>query len=117
MSVETERLEMQLKRMLEGEAWHGPGVLEVLQDVTAESAYAHPVSGAHSIWEIVLHLAGTYRLVLRRIQGNDLPLSPEEDWAFASTTGALGLARRDPFTSPAERRAETSRTRLQSGAA
>jgi len=80
MSVETERLEMQLKRMFEGEAWHGPGVLEALQDVTAEAAHAHPVSGAHSIWEIVLHLAGTYRLVLRRIRGNDLPLRPEDDW-------------------------------------
>ena len=80
MNVETERLETQLKRMLEGEAWHGPSILEVLQDVTAESAYAHPVSGAHSILEIVLHLASTYRLVLRRIQGNDLPLRPEDDW-------------------------------------
>src|SRR5215831_12643986 len=84
MSVETERLEMQLKRMLEGEAWHGPGLLEVLQDVTAEAAHAHPVSGAHSIWEIVLHLAGTYRLVLRRIQGNDSPLRLEEDWPSVS---------------------------------
>ena len=80
MNVETERLETQLKRMLEGEAWHGPSILEVFQDVTAESAYAHPVAGAHSIWEIVLHLASTYRLVLRRIQGNDLPLRPEDDW-------------------------------------
>jgi len=80
MNVETERLETQLKRILEGKAWHGPSILEVLQDVTAESAYAHPVSGAHSIWEIVLHLASTYRLVLRRIQGNDLPLRPEDDW-------------------------------------
>ena len=80
MNPETERLETQLKQILEGEAWHGPSVLEVLQDVTPESAYAHPVSGAHSIWEIVLHLASTYRLVLRRIQGNDLPLRPEDDW-------------------------------------
>ncbi len=80
MDAEIERVETQLKRMLEGEAWHGPSVLEALQDVTAELAYLHPVAGAHSIWEIVLHLAGTYRLVLRRIQGHDQPLSSEEDW-------------------------------------
>jgi uncharacterized damage-inducible protein DinB len=80
MDAEIERVETQLKRMLEGEAWHGPSVLEALQDVTAELAYLHPLAGAHSIWEIVLHLAGTYRLVLRRIQGHDQPLSSEEDW-------------------------------------
>src|SRR5439155_19779210 len=80
MDAEIERLETQLRRMLEGEAWHGPSVLEALQDVTAELAYSHPVAGAHSIWEIVLHLAGTYRLVLRRIQGHDQPLTSEEDW-------------------------------------
>src|SRR5438552_4594182 len=80
MNVETERLETQLKRILEGEAWHGASILEVLQDVTAESAYAHPVSGAHSIWEIVLHLAATYRLVLQRIQGHSGSLNAEQDW-------------------------------------
>ena len=80
MDAEIERLETQLRRMLEGEAWHGPSVLEALQDVTPELACFHPVAGAHSIWEIVLHLAGTYRLVLRRIQGNDSPLTSEEDW-------------------------------------
>ena len=80
MSNELERLESQLKRSFEGNAWHGPGVLEVLQDVTPDAAYAHPVADAHSIWELVLHLGGTYRLVLRRLQGNDAPLTPAEDW-------------------------------------
>jgi hypothetical protein len=28
----------------------------------------------------VLHLGGAYRLVLRRLQGDSRPLSPEEDW-------------------------------------
>jgi hypothetical protein len=28
----------------------------------------------------VLHLAGTYRLVLRRLGGEGRPLSPEDDW-------------------------------------
>jgi uncharacterized damage-inducible protein DinB len=77
---EIERVEEQLKQVFEGEAWHGPSVLELLQDVTPESAYAHPVTGAHSIWELVLHLLSGYGLVLRRIRGNDAPLSPEEEW-------------------------------------
>jgi uncharacterized damage-inducible protein DinB len=77
---EIERLEDQLRRSFEGEAWHGPAVLEVLAGVAADQAAARPVAGRHSIWELVLHLAGTYRLVLRRLGGDGAQLSPEEDW-------------------------------------
>ena len=80
MSSEVERLEAQLRQSFEGPAWHGPSVLETLADVTPEAAAAHPLPGAHSIWELVLHLAGTYRLVLRRLEGNDAPLTQAEDW-------------------------------------
>jgi uncharacterized damage-inducible protein DinB len=80
VSTELERLEAQLRRSFEGDAWHGPSVLEALQDVTPEAAYAHPVAAAHSIWELVLHLGGTYQLVLRRLHGNDAQLAPVEDW-------------------------------------
>jgi uncharacterized damage-inducible protein DinB len=80
VSTELERLEAQLKRSFEGEAWHGPSVLEALKDVTSQVAHAHPIRGAHSIWELVLHLRGTYRLVLRRLHGEDAQLTPAEDW-------------------------------------
>jgi len=80
MTTELERLEAQLKRSFEGEAWHGPSVLEALAGITPETAHAHPVAGAHSIWELVLHLAATYRLVLRRLQGENAQLTPAEDW-------------------------------------
>jgi uncharacterized damage-inducible protein DinB len=80
MSTELERLEAQLTRSFEGAAWHGPSVLEALKDVTPEMADRHPVPGAHSIWELVLHLGGTYRLVLRRLRGEDAQLTPSEDW-------------------------------------
>ena len=80
MREELARLEEQLRRAFEGEAWHGPAVLEVLAGVSVEAAGAHPIPGSHSIWEIVLHLASTYRLVLRRIQGHSGSLSAEQDW-------------------------------------
>ena len=80
MKEELTRLEEQLRRAFEGEAWHGPAVLETLAGVSAEGAAAHPIPGAHSIWEIVLHLAATYRLVLQRIQGRSGSLSAEQDW-------------------------------------
>jgi uncharacterized damage-inducible protein DinB len=80
MSTELERLESQLRRSFEGEAWHGPSVLEALRDITPEAAHAHPVTGAHSVWELVLHLGGTYRLVLRRLDGENAQLTANEDW-------------------------------------
>jgi uncharacterized damage-inducible protein DinB len=80
MSSELRRIEDQLKRALEGNAWHGPAVLETLQGVTAEQAHAHPIAGAHSMWEVVLHLSATYGLVLRRLRGVAAPLSASEDW-------------------------------------
>ena len=80
MKTELQRLEEQLRLSFEGEAWHGPSVLEALDGVTAGVASAHPIDGAHSIWELVLHLTGTYRLVLRRLDGDARPLRADEDW-------------------------------------
>jgi uncharacterized damage-inducible protein DinB len=80
MKSEIKRIEAQLQRSFEGGAWHGPSVLEALAGVTPEEAQARPVRGAHSIWELVLHLGGTYRLVLRRLQGDHAQLTPSEDW-------------------------------------
>ena len=57
MTAEVNRLEEQLRRALEGEAWHGPSVLESLAGLSAAQAASHPIAGAHSIWELVLHLA------------------------------------------------------------
>jgi uncharacterized damage-inducible protein DinB len=74
------RLSDQLRRSFEGEAWHGPAVLELLAGVSAEQAEARPIAGVRSIWELALHLTGAYRLVLRRLEGDPSPLTPEEDW-------------------------------------
>jgi len=80
MQAELSRLEEQLRRALEGGAWHGPSVLEALEGVSAEQAAEHPIAGAHSIWELVLHLCGTYGLVLRRLGGDGRQLAESEDW-------------------------------------
>jgi uncharacterized damage-inducible protein DinB len=79
-SPEIERLDTQLKQACEGPAWHGPSVLETLEGVTAEQAQAHPIAGAHSIWELALHIRSSYHLVLRRLRGDGAPMTPAEDW-------------------------------------
>ena len=80
MQAELSRLDEQLGRALEGEAWHGPSVLEVVEGVYAEQAAAHPVAGAHSIWELVLHLCSDYDLIIRRLSGDGRQLTESEDW-------------------------------------
>jgi uncharacterized damage-inducible protein DinB len=80
MPTELQRIAEQLQRALERDAWHGPAVLETLEGVSAEQAHTRPIAGAHTIWELVLHLTGTYVLVLRRLHGDASPLTPAEDW-------------------------------------
>ena len=77
---ELTRIEAQLRMAFEGPAWHGPAVLELLRDVTPAEAAARPVAGAHTIWELVLHLSGAYDLVLRRLRGDGRLLTTSEDW-------------------------------------
>ena len=49
MHAELNRLNAHLGKALEGDAWHGPSVLEPLEGVTVKQAAAHPIAGAHSI--------------------------------------------------------------------
>ncbi len=59
----------QLRRAFEGDAWHGPALLELLQDVDAATAAARPLPEAHSIWELVLHIAAWDEAARRRLGG------------------------------------------------
>lgn len=84
---EIKRLNNQLKRAFEGKAWHGPSVSEVLAGVTAERAAAHPIAGAHSIWEIALHIATWERVGRRRIEeATPIAVSDVEDWPSVGDT-------------------------------
>jgi uncharacterized damage-inducible protein DinB len=83
---ECERIDDQLKRAFEGGAWHGPGVLEVLNGVTAAQAAARPVPAAHSIWELVLHIAAWEGACRRRLEGDRAQLPDEEDWPSVNDT-------------------------------
>ena len=77
---EVDRIREQFRRAFEGEAWHGPSVLAILNGVTAQQAAAHPIPGAHSIWELTQHIAAWERACLRRLNGDPAQLSDEEDW-------------------------------------
>ncbi len=84
---EAERIADQLRRSFDGEAWHGPAVLELLQGVTAAQAAARPLPGAHSIWELTLHIGVWEDVPRRRLLGerkDDVP--PAEDWPPVTDT-------------------------------
>jgi len=77
---EVARIGDQFRRAFDGEAWHGPSVLALLDGVTAQQAAAHPILGAHSIWELTMHIEAWERACLRRLNGDPARLTDEEDW-------------------------------------
>ena len=79
--MEARRLASQMRRSYEGQAWHGPALRELLDGVSAEQAAAKPIPGAHSIWELVLHIEAWVREPLLTLQGKTYVLhAGEDDW-------------------------------------
>jgi uncharacterized damage-inducible protein DinB len=87
---EAARVADQLRRAFRGDAWHGDSVFEILDGVTAAQAAAHPIKNAHSIWELVLHIAAWDGAVLRRLGGDAVELSDAQN--FPSVTDASEAA-------------------------
>jgi uncharacterized damage-inducible protein DinB len=77
---EIERIRDQIARTLDGEAWHGPALMAILSGLDAKAASARPLPGAHTPWEIMLHVTASADLVLARLSGEVRTLSDEEDW-------------------------------------
>jgi uncharacterized damage-inducible protein DinB len=83
---EIKRIVDLLDRAGSGDAWHGPPVDATLAGVTARQAAARPVPGAHSIWELALHIAVWDRVVMRRLTGERYEPTSAEDWPVGGTT-------------------------------
>jgi len=77
---ETARLADQIRRAFDGDAWHGDSVLEHLANVNAATAAAHPIKNAHSIWELVLHIAAWDDAVRRRTGGAAVTLTDKQNF-------------------------------------
>jgi uncharacterized damage-inducible protein DinB len=90
---EVERIKDQHARAFAGPAWHGPAVFEVLQGVSARRAAARPVAGAHSIWEVVLHIAAWEHVAARRLAGEPTSPTPAQDWPAVGGRSAAAWRR------------------------
>ena len=66
---ETAGIADQLRRAFDGSAWHGPAMLELLEDVDAGMAAARPIADVHSIWELVMHVEVWDEVAMVRLGG------------------------------------------------
>jgi uncharacterized damage-inducible protein DinB len=89
VKMETKRIASQLRRSYEGIAWHGPALRELLEGVIAEHAAAKPLSGAHSVWELLLHIEAWERQALTTLQGETYEsITGDADWPPVRETSA-----------------------------
>jgi uncharacterized damage-inducible protein DinB len=84
---EVERLRREVDATLDGDPWYGLAVSRILEGIDASKAAAHPVNGAHSIWELVAHMTAWVNETNRRLTGGAHGNPVEGDWpAITSTT-------------------------------
>ena len=69
-----------LTRSFDGGAWHGPAVLDTLEGVKPEHAAWQPPGGAHTVWEIALHIAAWANEVAQRLEGGGAGEPAEGDY-------------------------------------
>ncbi len=74
---ERQRILDLLDRAYQGTAWHGPALLETLEGVNAALAAKRPPKAAHSIWELVEHVA-TWNEVVAQRMGGEIPKVTDE---------------------------------------
>ena len=110
--TDVERLADQFHRAFTGDAWHGASIKELLQGVSAKQAASHPINGAHSIWEIVLHIGSWEQMFDDAVHGKPLPPWPSPaikklDWPRvpAASPAAWKKAQRELYAAAAKLRA------------
>jgi len=86
--TESARLADQIQRAFNGKAWHGDSLMQLLKGVDAKRASAKPIKNAHSIWELVLHIAAWDGAVLRYMSGKTVRVSRNENFPVVRDTSA-----------------------------
>jgi len=86
-SREIEVIADEIRRSHHGDPWHGPSVAQALEGLTAAEASARPIRGAHTIWELALHLAAWRGEVARRLESGRYGEPPEGDWPEVPRAG------------------------------
>jgi len=67
--METNNIAALLEKTFQGPAWHGPSVLEALENITTQMQ-SHKISDSHSIIELVAHMTSWRNFVTKRLNGD-----------------------------------------------
>jgi uncharacterized damage-inducible protein DinB len=81
MPAEPARLARAIRQTVHGPVWHGDALAVLLDGIGPIAAAAHPIPGAHSIWELVLHITAWVHIAQARLQGDGTgDPTEQEDW-------------------------------------
>ena len=95
-ATDLEALRQDLHNVYDGDPWHGSSITTVLEGVDADTAARRVIPRAHTIWELVLHMASWTREVSSRVAGADA--KDPVDWPeprFDGGAAAWDAARRE----------------------
>jgi uncharacterized damage-inducible protein DinB len=84
---ETERIAEQLSALFEGPSWLGPPIYGLLADISQKSASDGPLAGAHTIWELVLHVRAWIQIARLRLTASS-PVDPTENENWPAPSGS-----------------------------
>ncbi len=76
------RIADQLERSFRGGAWHGPSLTEALEGIDGRRARLRPIPGAHTVFELVGHVAFWLGGCLDRLEKN-VDADAHADWQIA----------------------------------
>jgi uncharacterized damage-inducible protein DinB len=79
MSVRS-NLSQKLLTIWNGDPWYGSSSHTILNGVTATEALAHPLPGAQSIWETLLHMTAWTEETTSRMSGAEGKQPARGDW-------------------------------------
>ena len=73
--TEIQQLVERYEQTMSGDAWYGDPVWKILEGVDAQCAAAELLPGAHTIWQLVMHMEFWERIAAGRFSG---PVTPDE---------------------------------------
>lgn len=85
--LETKHIKDALRRLYEGEVWHGPSIKEILIDITPEQAVKRLTPKSKNIAEYLIHITNWRTFALEKLTGSDtfdIILNSEADWSVVN---------------------------------
>ena len=76
----SEKLSLELQKVLSGDPWYGNPVYQVIEAVSFEAAFEKAAGASHTIAEIVLHMLAWTEEVMDRMNGMAAGIPSSGDW-------------------------------------